>query len=148
MTLLGWVAENWSLERVGIVVSLFYAGLGSSRAARAIRAEMNFKITEQHHKIWSEIRTSPEWLTLKDRTRDLAAHPLTDEEVLCVNFLINHLRSTFYAHRAGIYVQPAALKEDISDFLSYPAIRAAWDELKSNHDLKFVRFVQRNLHSI
>lgn len=87
----------------------------------------------------------PELAPLFDAKRDIAVRPLADEEVHFVNFLLNHLRATFYARSGGIFIQPECLSDDVRSFLSFPAPKAAWDMLKKSHEPKFVAFVESNL---
>jgi hypothetical protein len=141
-----WIIEHWQaiIENVGIVGGLFFAGAGLLLDARARRAETLIEITKQQRELLMYLEEHPKLSNVLSLNRDMKAHPLKDEEVHFVNFLFNHLRATYYARAAGIYVQPEGLKEDIQEFFSYPSVRFAWNKLKMRHDRKFVAFVDRN----
>lgn len=149
MVVTTWVIEHWRevIENSGIIGGLVFTGLALRIDARVRRAGTIIDISKQHREIWMYFYERPQLGQLFSRDRDLRAHPLADEEVHFVNFLINHLRATFYARSAGIFVQPECLRDDIRGFLSYPAPRSAWERLKHSHDYAFVAFVERNLEN-
>lgn len=147
--------ESWSIERwrslleiVGPVAALLFTALTLHIDARVRRAETIIEITKQHRELWMYFYERPSLSRLLDKDRDLKVHPLADEEVHFVNFLVNHLRAAFYARIAGIYAQPECVAEDISAFFSHPAARAAWEAQKRSHEPKFVAFIESNLSPI
>jgi hypothetical protein len=146
MALLPWIIEHWTrlVESIGIVAGLLFTGLGYFRDARVRRVETLIEITKQHRELWEYYYERPALAHLFDKGRNLASHPLTDEEVHFVNLLLNHLRVTFFARSAGVYIQPDYLANDVREFLSSPALLAAWENLKAAHEEKFVAFVERN----
>jgi len=142
-----WTIERWKeiFEFGGTLGALLFTGIALHIDARVRRAETIIEITKQHRELWMYFYDRPHLARLFDMNRDLKAHPLTDEEVHFVNFLLNHLRATFYARIARIFVQPECLSEDMKGFFSYPATRAAWEKQKRSHERKFVAFVELNL---
>lgn len=144
---LDWLISHWSsiLGDFGIIAGLFFSGLGFWTEARVRRAHTVVEITKQHRELWMHFDEHPELAGLFDSKSDMAARQLTSQEAHFVSFLLNHLRGTFYARSARTYIQPECLREDIRDFFSYPAPRAAWKKVKRYHDAKFVAFVEENL---
>jgi hypothetical protein len=127
------------------VFALLLSAVEFLRRETASRAETTSKFTERHRQLWSHFDARPELAGLLDKARDLRAHPLADDEVHFVNFVLLHFRDTYFAEMAGTYIQPVFVNEDVQKFMSYPAISAAWLELKKLHDPKFVRYVERKL---
>lgn len=145
------VFDSWTIERVkeiteiaGTPIAILFTGIALHIDAVVRRAQTNGEIAKRHFELWTYFYSRPTLAGLRDRERDLIAHPLTDEEVHFVNFLLLHLRETYYASRARIYRQPECLGDDIREFLSYPTFLSAWERLRPLHDRKFVRFVERN----
>jgi len=58
------------------------------------------------------------------------------------NWFFLHVRATYYASKADIYVQPERLREDLRDVFSHPAFFTAWQEKKFFHEREFVAFVE------
>jgi hypothetical protein len=147
MGLMAWIIEHWTgaVESAGIIGGLLFTGFGYFRDARVRRVETLIEITKQHRELWTHLGERPESATLFDRDRDLDADPVTDREVQFVNLLLLHLRATFYARRARIYIQPERIDQDIRSFFSYPASRAVWERLKNSHDRRFIAFIERKL---
>ncbi len=142
-----WIVEHWSglLENVGIISGLVFTGLAIRRDSRVRRAETLLKITEQHRSLWMDFDDRPELSSLLDFDRDLESSPLKKEEVRFVRYCIQHLRATFYAAKAGIFIQPEALGADIAAFFAKPGPRAVWESSKHWHDRTFVDFVESYL---
>ncbi len=135
------------VEYTGIIGGLLYTGLSLRIDARVRRAQTIIEITKQHRDIWSQFLDKPQLKQIFNRNRDMATHPLADEEVHFVNFLFHHLRATFYARSAGIFIQPEGLKQDIREFFSYPAVASVWNSVQQASDDAFASFVKRNVSS-
>lgn len=133
------------LQSIGIIGGLVFSGLGLRKDAQARRAETLIEVTRQHRELWTHYENTPELADLFDQERDLKSKALTEREARFVDFVANHIRATFYARAAGIYVQPQRLKEDVRSLFSYPAVRAAWQISKQYHDDKFVAFIEKAL---
>lgn len=140
-----WIVNHWSviLGDIGIIAGLFFSGLGFWMDVRIRRAQTVLELTKSHRDLWSLVRSTPVGRALHDRERDLGISPRTDAETDLVNLLLLHLRSAFRASKAGIYVLPERLHDDISDLFAVPVVRDAWEELKTYHDADFVVFVER-----
>lgn len=139
------IAMHWPqiLESLGIIGGLFFTGFNLVRDIRIRKAETIIRITSQHREIWAFLMTQGVLTKLFDPKRDVAVNPPANDEKRSVGFLINHLRATFYAQKAGIYVQPFGLGGDIRRFFRSPVPHAVWLETKSSHDPEFAAFVDR-----
>lgn len=145
MNLLQWITEHWDkiLQNVGIVSGLLVASITFHIDAKVRRAETLFKMNEHHRELWMHFYSHPELAGILDEKRDVVTRPPTSEEVHFVNFLFLHLRSSFYARKAGIYsVQPDRLREDVRALFRFPVPRFVWDELRPGQDEKFASFVE------
>jgi len=146
---------NWLIARkdvidvAGILGGLLFGGLGTFFAglafftdARVRRAQTLIEITKQHRELWMYFDEHPKLARLFDKNRDMAVHPLADEEVRFANFLFLHLRATYGAKRASIHVLPDEMDDDWRLIFSYPAIIAAWERVKPFHDRRIVALVE------
>ena len=142
-----WLTAHWSgiLGDTGIIAGLLFSGVGFWRDAKVRRAQTLIEITKLHRELWTHYEARPELAGLFDKARDLVARPLTSEEVRFANFLFLHIRGTYHAGKAGIYVQPEKVREDINAIFSYPAPRIAWNRLRRFHDRDFVEFMENRL---
>lgn len=145
MLSLSWDIHRWKeiLEVGGTAAAILFTGLALRVDARVRRAETLIELNKQHRELWMAFLEKPSLAGLMDAKRDMSAHPLTDEEVRFTNFLVNHLRVTFYADKAGVYIQPQKLGKDIREFFALPAAASAWEKVKASYDDKFVAFVER-----
>jgi hypothetical protein len=137
------------IDATGILGGLFFGGLGTFFAgivllidARVRRAETLIEITKQHRELWMYFDEHAGLAQLFDKKRDMRPHPLADEEVRFANFLFLHLRASYGAKRARIHVLPEHAEDDWRDIFTYPAIVAAWENVKHLHDRKFVALVE------
>lgn len=139
-----WLASHFSdvLANIGIIGGLYYAGTGARATARAMRGQTLIEITKQHRELWMYFDEHPGLARLFDKDRDMRDHPLADEEVRFANFLFLHLRASYGAKKARIHVLPEHVAEDWREIFSHPAVRAAWDKMKSLHDRGFVAVVE------
>lgn len=142
-----WDIHRWKevFEVGGTAAALLFTGVALSIDARVRRAQTVIEITKQHRELWLSVLDRPQLSSLFDRKRDLRAHPLTNEEVHFVNFMIHHLRATFIARGAGIFVQPEQLVRDMKEFFSLSSVAEVWARQKQFHDRKFVAFVEQNI---
>lgn len=139
-----WVSPDLSriLGDLGIIAGLFFTGFGFWRDARVRHGETLIELTKQHRELWMYYDEHPELAALFNPTRDMRAHPLTDEEARFANFLFLHLRASFGAKKARIHTLPEHVAEDWAEIFSHPAVCAAWDKMKDLHDRRFAALVE------
>lgn len=140
-----WSIERWNeiLEVGGTASALLFTGVALCIDARVRRAQTLIEITKQHRELWLEFHARPELGSVLDMGRDMAASPLSAAEVRFLNLIFLHIRATYYASKAKTYVQPERLREDIREFFSYPATRAAWDAMAHLQDRGFLDFIEK-----
>ena len=145
MEVLNWFAKHWHtlLESVGII-GLVFTAVSFRKDAQARKVENLLKFTQAHRDLWSQLYSSPQLRRVLDKNVDLDAAPITAEEEMFLGFVLLHLKSAYRAARAGVFVLPEAIGDDIRSFFSLPIPRATWEKLKKNHDRDFVRFVEEH----
>lgn len=139
-----WHIERWReiFEIGGTAAALLFTGVALHIDARVRRAQTLIEITKQHRELWMDFDARPKLAGLFDKRRDMAVHPLADEEVRFANFLFLHLRASYGAKIAGVHTLPEHVEDDWREIFSHPAIVAAWDRMKHLHDRKFVALVE------
>lgn len=136
------VAHKDIIEVLGIIGGLLFTSLSLRIDARVRRAATLIEITKQHRELWMYFDEHPKLARLFDKKRDMAAHPLADEEIRFANFLFLHLRATYGAKKAAIHVLPEEVEDDWRWIFSHPAVAAAWDKVKYVHDRRIVALVE------
>lgn len=137
--------EQWKylLEMSGTIGALLFTGFALHIDARVRRAQTLIEITKQHRELWIYFDEHPKVARLLDKSRDMGAYPLADEEVRFANFLFLHLRASYGAKRARVHTMPEHVEDDWREIFTHPAVCAAWDKMKHLHDRKFVALVER-----
>lgn len=149
MAIADWLGSNWFevLEGIGIVSGLFFSSYAVRESKRVNRTHLHHEFVRAHREIWNRLSSQADTKGLSDPSRDLATQPRTDVETQAVRELLLHLRAYFRADREGTLLLPERAADDIREFLSYPLMREAWDELKPYHDREFVEFIDEALRS-
>lgn len=144
-----WVAENWFnlLSAIGIVASLLFTAISLRSETRTRRVGNLLTLTHNHRELWSELFERPNLKRVLEAKPDLSKRPITLDEDVYVNMLIQHLGSAFQALRNGLTIKPEGLKEDVRRFFSLPIPRAIWEKLKVFQNDEFVQFVEHCLNN-
>ena len=146
-----WLVENWFslLSAVGIVASLAFTAVSLRSETKTRRIANLLIITQNHREIWSELFKRPELARVLNPKVDLEVAPIRIEEELFVNFLLQHLNSSYRAMKDDVFVKQEGLREDIYRFFSLPIPAAVWDKLRPLQDDDFAGFLEsaRNSHS-
>ena len=142
-----WLTDHFTvlLGNLGVIGSLLFAGWQFRTDARVRRAQTLIEFTKLHRELWERYDDHPELFGLFEKERDLGSRPLSDAEMRFANSLFLHIRASFDVQRAGIYVQPEKVREDIRDIFSFPALRSAWPALKDFQDRDFIAFIENCL---
>ena len=85
---------------------------------------------------------SPELKRVLDPAADLNKLPVTVNEEIFVNCVIQHLNSAHYALADKLVVKPEGLRQDVIWFFSLPIPAAVWKRVKVLQNDVFVRFVE------
>lgn len=142
-----WLAEHMEeiIQYAGIIGGLFFTGYTLRTDSKVRQAETLIEINKQHRELWLHFYENRQLAQIFNSNRDISTHPLADEEVHFVNFLINHLYTAFFALKSGIYVPQKGLPDDIRRFFSYPSVKTIWTAKKHLYDDDFQRFIERSL---
>ena len=144
MGVLLWFGTNWFdiLQSIGIVAGLLFTGAALRLDEKTRRITNLIEITKEHREIWSELYSRPELARISEASVNLTQTTITPEEELFVSLLILHLNSAYHAMKAGVYMKPDGLREDVQKFFSRPIARAVWEKTKALQDADLVRFVE------
>lgn len=139
-----WTIERWKevFEVGGTIAALLFTGVALHIDARTRRAQTLMEVTKQHRELWMYYDEHPGLARLFEKQRDMAVHPLTDEEARFANFLFLHFRASYGAKTARIHSLPEHVADDWREIFTHPAIRVAWEKVRHLHDRKFVVLVE------
>lgn len=141
---LHWLAENGFivLNALGVVAGLFFTGYSLHSETKTRRIANLLALTEGHRDIWKELFRSPHLGRVLDTTADIAKQPITRDEEIFANLVIQHLSVVFHAMRNELTIKPEGLRRDVWWFFSLPIPSTVWNQLKVLHNDKFVAFVE------
>lgn len=139
-----WFAENWFdlLSAVGIVGSLLFAGFNIRSEARTRRIANLIALTASHRDIWQQMLRHPGIGRVLDASADPAKAPVTREEEVFVNLVIQHLSVVFHAMQDDLTIKPEGLRRDVAWFFSLPIPVAVWDRGRNLQNNRFLTFVE------
>lgn len=141
---LHWLGDNAFalLNAIGVVGGLLFTGFSLHSEARTRRIANLLSLTEGHREIWKQLLANPALRRVLDPTADLDRSPLTLDEEVFVNFVIQHLNVTFHALRDDLTIKPEGLRRDVWWFFSLPIPTAVWQQAKVLQNDQFVAFVE------
>ena len=140
---LHWLAVNWvNLLNVAGVAGLFFTAY-SIRSDHNTRRIANLAtLTEGHRDIWKQMFAYPQLSRVLDPGADPDCKPMTREEEIFVNLVIQHLSVVFHAMHDELTIKPEGLRRDVWWFFSLPIPNAVWEKLKVLQNDKFVAYVE------
>ena len=141
---LRWLAENGFtlLNAVGVVGGLLFTSHSLRSETKTRRIANLLSLTEGHRDIWKEVLAHPELSRILDPNTDPSGQPVTREEEIFVNLVIQHLSVVFHAMRDELTIKPEGLRRDVWWFFSLPVPSAVWEKMKVLQNDKFVLFVE------
>ena len=141
---LRWAAENWFvlLSAVGIAGGLFFDGVARRAETKTSRIANQISLVAAHRSIWQEFLKGRPSSRILDSHVDTAKTPITRDEEIFINLVIQHLDSVFYAMQDRLTINPEGLRRDIRSFFSLPITAAVWEKLKPYQNREFVEFVE------
>lgn len=139
-----WIAEHGFdlLGACGIVASLVFTGLAFYKDEQARHVGNLLAIVTAHREIWSELFVRPELARVLDPQADLKTNPVSLQENLFVNFLLNHLSASFRATQLKMFAPVGPWTQDIRRFLSLPIPKFVWEQSRPLQDPEFVAFIE------
>lgn len=143
--LLHWISEHGFdlIGSAGIVASFGFTAVSFRKDGSSRRVANLLTLATAHRQIWSELYDRPDLGRILKRSPNLIREPVTEEESLFVNFLLQHLNATWQAMNEGEFRTKQGIQRDIREFFLLPIPRAVWEKSKAYHDTEFVRFVDR-----
>jgi len=135
------------VQTVGIVASLSYTGRSLFKDARIRALQYRLELTRQHREIWLSTLTSPSLLKVLDGSRDIEKKPVTAEEQVFINLIIQHVSTIVQANEDKIVDMPEGIREDIRAFFSLPIPNSVWLVTKSFRDQEVIDYVDNLLLS-
>lgn len=138
-----WLTQNAFeiINALGIVGGLLFTA-HSLRSETKTRRVANFlAITEAHRNIWKEHFQNPQLARVLSPLADLSKEPLTHEEEIFVNLVIQHLGVVFQSTRDELMINLEGLRRDVASFFSLPIPATVWKKLKMMQNHRFVDFV-------
>lgn len=141
---LRWLAQNWFtlLNAIGVVGGLLFTGHSLRSETKTRRIANLLSLTQGHRDIWKQVFTHPQLSRILDSKADTSAQPLTREEEIFVNLVIQHLSVVFHALRDELTIKPEGLRRDVWWFFSLPIPQAVWEKVKVLQNDQFVAYVE------
>lgn len=138
-----WLGDNWFvlLSAAGIAGGLLFNGVSLRTDARTRRVANLLTITANHRDVWTQLYKRPELRRVLETT-DLRRQPVTREEELFVNLVVQHLNSVFYAMKDELLVPQEGLRRDVWWFFSHPIPSAVWNRLRVLQNEDFAAYVE------
>src|SRR3982074_2690099 len=118
----GWIISNWFtvLSEIVAVASLLFTAVSLRSETKARQIGNLLSLTQNHREIWSLPILKPGLNRVLEPLSDLEAQPVTMEEKIFVNLVIQQLSSAFQALNRGLDVKIEKINEDVREFFSLP----------------------------
>lgn len=147
MEIYHWVGNHGFelLQAIGIIASLTFTAVAFRRDDQSRRIENLLNLTSSHRAIWQQLLRDQRLKRILDPMADPVRKPITREEALFVNLVVQHLNFVFYAIRDEFTINPTGLRRDVAKFFALPVPRHAWESLKEFQNEDFVAYVEECL---
>jgi hypothetical protein len=138
------VSENITLffTVVGVTGGLVFDGLARFSEARSRRVANHIALTQAHREIWTQFLNRPALRRVRNPKANAVSKPVTEEEEIWINTMVQHVNSVYYAMRNGLTVKPEAFRQDVGLFFSLPIPRIVWERMKPFQNDDLVAFVE------
>ena len=130
------------LQSIGIIGSLLLATASFRSDSKDRRVSNLIGITNNHRKIWTQLRDQPALTRILEENPDLENRPVSRDEEQFVLFLILHLNASYHAIKDRMLIPPEQLGEDIRSFFTLPIPRSVWKKTRAYHNQEFMEFVE------
>ena len=139
----GWLEENWFalVQTIGITAGLAYTGGSLFRDSRIRALQYRLELTKQHREIWMNTLSSPKLLRVLEPAPDLKKTPVTAEEQVFINLVIQHVSTIVQANQYKVVGLPDGVRGDIRAFFSLPIPHAVWLVTKCFRDQDVVEYL-------
>lgn len=139
-----WLSAHWFdlFQTVGIIGGLVFTAYLTRVDERARQVANSIAINDHYSRLWQDFYSHPGFSRVLKQKADLAKKPVSEEEQLFVNLLIQHLSTVFRAVQSGMFVRIEGLQQDIRDFFALPIPGFVWERAKPFQDRGFVEFIE------
>lgn len=139
-----WVFENWFdlLSAVGIVGGLLFTAVALRSETKTRRIANLLTITANHREIWKQLFAHPNLVRVLDPSVDLRKQPVTNEEEIFVNLVVQHIAGVYYAMNDELVIKVEGLRRDIAQFFSAPIPAAIWERTRRLQNDQLVAFIE------
>ena len=140
-----YVAQNWFtlLSAAGVIATLLFTGISFRSEEKTRRVANLLILTQNHRELWAELFHSPKLRRVLDPSVDLSKKPITLNETIYVNMIIQHLNSAYATMENRLVIKADGVRRDVQQFFSLPIPKAVWAKMKSLNNPDFVDFVDR-----
>lgn len=127
---------------MGIMGTGLFAGYAILKDEKARRIGNSIAIADQYVRIWRELYQHPELGRVLNAGANPEKEPVSDQEQLFVNMLINHLSIVFRAGKQREFVDIEGLDKDVRNFFRLPIPNTVWRDARPLQDKDFAAFVE------
>lgn len=139
-----WLTQNGFdlLNAFGIVGGLLFTGYSLHSETKTRKVANLLAITEAHRNIWKEHFKNPQLARVLAPFVDLTKEPITRDEEIFVNLVIQHVSVVFQTTRNELLFDLEGLRRDVASFFSLPIPQAVWGRLKVMQNDQFIAFME------
>ena len=142
-----WLAENWFniFSTIGIVGSLLFTAISLHSETKTRRVANLLSVTSNYCEIWKQFLNQPKLSRVLDASANLQTQPVTHEEEIFVNMVIQHVSTAYYAMHDELLMKLEGSRRDIGQFFSLPIPKAVWTKTKLLQNQDFAAFIDSSL---
>lgn len=130
------------LNAAGVVGGLLFTGYSLHSEIQTRRIANLLTLTESHRDVWRELIRDSRLQRILEPHPELELQPVTLEEEVFVNLVIQHLSIVFHTLRDDLTIPPEGLRRDVWQFFSLPIPEAVWNKVKVLQNDAFVAHVE------
>ena len=140
----GWFSNNAFnlVSAAGVIGSLCFTAVSLRSETKTRRISNLLAVTANHREVWNTFLTHKDLGRVRDPMASLISQPVTDEERIFVNMVIQHLNSVYQAMSDQLFVKLEGLRRDVAQFFSLPIPRDVWEKVKAAQNDDFAAFVE------
>lgn len=143
MEILHWLIDHTLevLNAIGIIGGLLFTAFSFRAETKSRRVSNLLSLTAAHRSIWKEQFEYPKLGRVLRTSVNLSQEPISREEEIFVNLVVQHLNVVFHTMQDELTIPPEGLRRDVASFFSLPIPTAVWEKLKTTQNDRFVAYV-------
>jgi len=144
----GWLSQNcFNLFGSAGVAGLWFTVVSLRDETKATRDANLLTLTSNHRELGKVYLDNRDLLKrVYNASANTKKQPVTMAEEVYINMKIQQLNSAYYMMRDQLVVKVEGMRRDVSEFLSLPVPREAWEKIKVFQNDDFVAFVESCLN--